>query len=154
MSPLGIKKSMGNNKNNFHGYTFKIAKLFRQISSLLQDIFSNSGYDFTNEQLWILVILWDKEGISQQTIGNTLLRDKATISHLINVLEDKAFVERRTDPKDERQKLIFLTKEGASLKQEVQPRISDAFAEVSADLEHHELNEFGTSLESLVKGFN
>ena len=145
---------MGNKKNNFHGYTFTIAKLFRQISKLLQDVFSNSGYDFTNEQLWILVILWDEEGVSQQTIGNALLRDKATISHLINVLEDKEFVERRPDPKDERQKRIYLTEKGTELKQEVHPRVSDAFAEVSADLEHHELKEFGSSLESLVKGFN
>ena len=138
---------------DFQGVAFGVAKLFRQISNLLQDVFTNSGYKFTNEQLWVLMLLWEKEGVSQQSIGNRLVRDKATISHLINVLERKTVVYRVLDPKDERQKMIFLTEKGVKMKGEVQPRLVTAFKDVFLEVDNLQLKDFAKVLNSMILGF-
>lgn len=145
---------MSDNKGYFQESSFKVAKLFRLFSGLLQEVFSNSGFQFTNEQLWILIMLWEEEGVSQQRIGTGLMRDKATISHLINVLEKKEIVYRKSDPKDERQKLIFLTEKGAAIKAEVSPRLNSAFEEVSSLLDKKQMKDLNLSLASLIQGFD
>ena len=138
----------------FLSFTFNIAKLFRLVSNLVQEVFSDNGFKFTNEQLWVLLLLWEKQGVNQQYIGNKLMRDKATISHLVNVLESKKIVYRVSDPRDERQKLIHLTDAGEEMKVQVSPSLWSALGEVPSLLPKGDHKDFGRILELLVLNFS
>jgi DNA-binding MarR family transcriptional regulator len=70
------------------------------------------GYNVTGEQFDVLVSLWDKDGQHQQRLAETLCKDKTTMTRLIKSIEALNLVKRVTNKKDERQKLVYLTKSG------------------------------------------
>lgn len=71
-------------------------------------------FDLTLEQLHIIKILPDKNGITQKEIGTAVNKTPANITRLLDRLEEKKLVERRSDPNDRRATLVFITKTGKS----------------------------------------
>lgn len=69
----------------------------------------------TREQFSILVILWKGDGCPQQYLADKTYRDKPGITRLIDNLEKEALVRRKSDPKDRRSNLIYLTDKGKEL---------------------------------------
>ncbi len=65
-----------------------------------------------------LMALWEKDGINVKELGKKLYLDSGTLTPLLKKLESLGYVERRRDPEDERNMLIYLTKSGKKLKQE------------------------------------
>jgi len=78
----------------------------------LNQHFRLSGYNITTEQYRILVNLWNKDGQNQQELAQCTLKNKASITRLINGLEKKNLVVRILDRNDNRNNLIYLTKMG------------------------------------------
>ena len=60
----------------------------RDLGISLQRIFKNNGFDITVEQWMILLLLWKKNGRTQQEIANIIGKDKGTISPQIDGLEN------------------------------------------------------------------
>lgn len=83
--------------------------------------FRDAGYQVTVEQWIILVHLNQQDGISQQELANRYNRSKVSALNLIKKLKKDQFVIRKTDPKDARVKLIFLTGKGHKLLQALIP---------------------------------
>ncbi len=65
-----------------------------------------------------LMALWEKDGINVKELGKKLYLDSGTLTPLLKKLESLGYVERRRDPEDERNMLIYLTESGKKLKQE------------------------------------
>jgi len=77
------------------------------------------GFDITPEQYGILLLLREKEGLSQKEIGDVLFKDKPNISRMLDVLERKKLILRQST--DRRKYAIFLTEEGRRLAEEILP---------------------------------
>jgi DNA-binding MarR family transcriptional regulator len=77
------------------------------------------GFDITPEQCGILSLLREEEGLSQKEIGNILFKDKPNISRMLDILERKRLILRRST--DRRKYSIFLTEEGKQLIDDVLP---------------------------------
>lgn len=77
--------------------------------------FRKNGIPITKEQFSILVILWKKDGFSQQYLAEHTFRDKPGITRLIDTLEREGLVFRKAAPHDRRSNLIFLTQKGKDL---------------------------------------
>jgi len=69
-------------------------------------------FELISPQLGVLIVIRSSPSINQLQLGEQLGIDKATMVKLIDSLEKKNLVERLTDPKDRRAKLINITKEG------------------------------------------
>jgi len=93
----------------------------RAMSRMLQNIITNAGYDITMEQWVIIANLNRKNGQFQQQLADNTYKNKTSITRMINALQKKGFVERISDPKDLRQKRIFLTKKGGQLYKKLRP---------------------------------
>ena len=65
--------------------------------------------------LQVMNCLWNKQGISQQSLAEKTAKDKACLTNLINNLEKKNWVIRKEGPSDRRNRLIFLTPQGEEL---------------------------------------
>lgn len=65
-----------------------------------------------------LMALWEKDGINVKELGKKLYLDSGTLTPLLKKLETLGYVERRRNPEDERNMLIYLTENGKELKQE------------------------------------
>jgi len=84
-----------------------------------------AGFSITHEELGVLVLLRRQDGATQTQLANTLAKDKAVITRLLNRLVGKAFVERRPDPADRRVVRAFLTIDGTKTIQCIHPMLLD-----------------------------
>ncbi|MGQ2106178.1 MarR family winged helix-turn-helix transcriptional regulator [Ornithobacterium rhinotracheale] len=118
-------------------YNLLITRTPNLMLKLLFDRLKKKKITITKEQFSLLVILWQNEGCSQQSLADETFRDKPGITRLIHHLEKAKIVERRTDPFDRRSNLIYLTNKGILLEKkvmdEVRATVEDALA--SIDLE-------------------
>ena len=109
--------------------------------------------DFTNRRLsstgkfvsshgFILYLLSTEGQLSKKEIAKKINRDKSTTTVLIRRLLDDGLVEEKTDEKDNRIKLISLTKKGKELKQmtkEISTSLLDVCYEGFSDFEKEQL---------------
>ena len=96
-------------------------KTTRALSTRLQAIFTKAGFDVTPEQWMILLLLWEHDGRLPFQIADVIGKDRAAITRLIDGLERRKLVVRIKDQTNQRQKKIFLTAKGKSLKEHLIP---------------------------------
>lgn len=84
-------------------------------------------FDITYEMLHLMSVLWRKGQLNQQEIANNLMKNKASITPLIDNLSKRNLVMRAEDPADRRNKIIMLTKEGKEYKKKFMPVISEFY---------------------------
>ncbi len=73
------------------------------------------------EQNLILILLWEKDGLSQNEIAKRLNKDKTNIARMICSLEKKELISRKVNEKDCRSFNVYLTAKGISLGEKVYP---------------------------------
>lgn len=71
----------------------------------------------TYPQYLVMIVLWEGDDITVNTLGSRLFLDSGTITPLIKRLEARGLVRRRRDEDDERQVRILLTPEGRALRE-------------------------------------
>ncbi len=100
--PNVIEQSMG----------FLIASTMTRIRILMLRKIKEYGYDITPEQGAVLNAIGESEGISQSGIADRTLKDKPTITRILDILEKKDLIKRKSDTGDRRAYKIYLTKDG------------------------------------------
>lgn len=99
-------------------------------------------YGVTPVQYALLNQLWRKDGQFSYELGKSLLLDSATITGIIDRLEQSELIERRSDPTDRRTKLIFLTEKGKELEQPLKKQMDEMNDEVLRGLNEEQRNQF------------
>lgn len=118
-----------------------IAAFTRQMTALnitmkqyLQLKLRQNNFDLTFEMLQVLNCLWQTDGINQQEIANKTVKEKASMTYLIDNLVKRGLVYRQEDATDRRNKLIFLTKEGKALETAIQPWVQEMYRIAGKDV--------------------
>lgn len=93
----------------------------RYVGINLQRIFKHKGFDITVEQWMILLLLWSRNGRTQQEIADRVGKDKGTISPQIDGLQKRGLIVRVQDEQDRRCKWIRLTRKGKALEDKLVP---------------------------------
>jgi DNA-binding MarR family transcriptional regulator len=114
-------------------------KASRELAKQLQRRFNKAGHAVTAEQWVPLMILWRRDGLSQQEIADATDKDKTTITRLVNVMEKRDLVVRVPDKKDRRQKLIYLTNKGRALEHDLMAIASDTLSSAIQGIEREHL---------------
>jgi len=83
-------------------------KVYRK---LLKDL------DLTYPQYLVMMVLWERDGVTVSEIGECLFLDSATLTPLLKRLEAAALLSRQRAASDERQVIITLTPAGRALKE-------------------------------------
>jgi DNA-binding MarR family transcriptional regulator len=73
------------------------------------------GRELSHEQSFVLGYLAQEPGAKQRDIAEVTRTSAASVSSLIQGLERRGLVERRTEPGDERSKRVYATPAGAEL---------------------------------------
>jgi len=79
-------------------------------------VLKNNNVDLTPEQFLLLDLLWNMGSMSQQKLADTMEKDKNSITSLVDALEKKGLVKRRTDKNDRRSNLLILTPKAKEMK--------------------------------------
>jgi DNA-binding MarR family transcriptional regulator len=75
------------------------------------------------------------EPVPMSSIANTLRCDRSAVTWITDRLEERGYVERRSNPSDRRVKLLALTEEGRRVREEIRARLStppEALSRLSA----------------------
>ena len=120
---------------------------------VVQNVF-NSGLDISLDQWMVLGPIWQLESPSQKDLGEICLRDKPTISRIIDSLEDKSLVVRVSDQIDHRIKRVVLTKAGKQLFYDVLPIMEKTREEVRGEIPDEEIEIFKNVLSKIIKNLN
>lgn len=112
----------------------------QEYKNYLRKRLKQGDIDLTLETFQVLMILWNKDGVNQQVLADLLHKDKATITYLLDSLCKRSLVKRKEDPKDRRNKLIFLTKKGTEIEERVLPLMENLLENASRGISAEELN--------------
>jgi MarR family transcriptional regulator, organic hydroperoxide resistance regulator len=72
--------------------------------------------DLTYPQYLIMLLLWQREGMTVKALGECLFLDSGTLTPLLKRLETAGLVKRERDAKDQRVVNITLTPQGHALR--------------------------------------
>ena len=64
------------------------------------------------------------EPVPMSAIADVLRCDRSAVTWITDRLEERGYVERRSDPRDRRVKLLALTDEGMRVREEIRTRLS------------------------------
>ncbi|MFC7321676.1 MarR family winged helix-turn-helix transcriptional regulator [Halobacillus campisalis] len=108
-------------------------------------------YGLAPEQNLIMMLLWEKDGWTQNQLANQLDKDKTNIARMASSLEKKGFITRRFCSDDRRSLELHLTASGRALKEEVLP-VAEAFNDVVTEgISDEELEQFDRLLTKMQK---
>src|SRR5580704_525469 len=77
--------------------------------------------DISFEMIEIMACLWNKDGINQQEIADIVIKDKSSMTYLVDNLVKRNMVSRKVDEDDRRNNLIYITKQGRLLQKKLHP---------------------------------
>ena|ERR1700733_2801900 len=118
-----------------------MAELRIYVRQHIQEKIKENNLDITFEMLEVMSCLWRKDGINQQEIADFTLRDKSSMTYLLDNLAKRRLVTRVEDEHDRRNKLIYLTPEGQQLKEQLYPWAIEVYAVASEDARTSELEQ-------------
>jgi len=132
-------------------FTREVTKLNIGFKQYLQSKLRQNNIDLTFEMLQVLGCLWRSDGINQQEIANITVKDKASMTYLIDNLVKRNLVYRQEDANDRRNKLIFLTKEGKFMQTAVQPLVHEMYSIAGMDIKLDPINGIFKELEKMLE---
>ena len=131
---------MSNKSYNLDGSLgYLVNQTARAMSHHLNHNFSQAGFNVTSEQWAVLVQILDDDGLNQQEIACKVGKDKASITRLVDGLEKRNLVVRISDKNDRRNKLIYLTKEGKSVKNQLTKIAEDSLQNMQQNIDETDL---------------
>lgn len=96
---------------------FLLAKAYQKAHGLFKEMLKPHG--LTNLQHLVLEGLWYEEGQTAAELGKLLVMDKATLSGVLDRLNDAGWIEKRPDPDDRRVVRLFPSKRASAQKGEL-----------------------------------
>mgnify|MGYP001425528220 CR=1 FL=1 len=110
----------------------------------------DSGLDISLDQWMVLGPVWQLESASQKELGEICLKDKTSITRIIDALEKKNLVVRIADQLDHRIKRIVLTNAGKQLFYDVLPVMEKTREEARKTISEDEINTFKNVLRNII----
>lgn len=131
-------------------FTILTGKISTAINRTFLRAFALEGVDITTEQWSVLACLWKKDGVTQQALCGLTLKDKPSMTRLIDNLEKRNLVIRMADSKDRRINLIHLTQSGVALQVKATEIVQKIASKTLSQISDEELNVCRSVLKKIM----
>ena len=131
-----------------------IETAFRMMTKRFVHNAYNSGVDISLDQWQVLGPIWQLKSPSQKELGEICLKDKASITRIVDSLEKKSLVVRIADQIDHRIKRVVLTNLGKQLFYDVLPIMEKTREEVRGDISEDQIVIFKNVLSKIIKNLD
>lgn len=111
----------------------------KAIAGLVSRNFKAAGFEVGLEHWVVLAKLWNQDGQNQQELGSQCMKDKATMTRLIDHMERQGWLARTPDPNDRRSRLIHTTKAGIELRESLLPIVYKSLDQASEGVNPEDL---------------
>ncbi|GGG06018.1 MarR family transcriptional regulator [Dokdonia pacifica] len=133
---------------------FQIELTARKIRQYGQNVLRSHGIDITIEQWLVLNVINDNETTNQIFIGEKLVKDKPTISRMVNQLDKKGFIIKTSSSSDSRQVSLSISKKGKTLIHNLQPIIEGIRLKGLQELSEKESQHIKSILNKIQKNLD
>lgn len=130
-------------------FTREIIKVNLAFKQYIQLKLRQNNIDLTFEMLSVLRCLWEQDGINQQEIADQTVKDKASMTYLLDNLTKRELVYRQEDDNDRRNKKVFLTEKGKQLRVQIQPWVTEMFSMVGYGLPENSIRSMTKVMEKI-----
>jgi MarR family transcriptional regulator, organic hydroperoxide resistance regulator len=118
---------------------FWVQRVYQVSRSAMYRRFNAVGVELTPEQWMVLVRLGERERRTQNDLCESTLRDRPTMSRILDGMEARGLVARRIDPDDSRSRLLTLTAKGKQLRTKLLPIVRELVTELEAGIADRDL---------------
>lgn len=118
--------------------------LLHDVARLMRTVFDRRGKSLglTRSQWWVLTMLYAKEGVTQSELADFMELEKPTLGRLLDRLEEKEWVERRTDALDRRVKRLYLTDKVQGVMRALRNTAAEVRRDAIGDMSDSEREQF------------
>jgi len=125
----------------------------------LSEIFRAAGYAVSAEEWAVLIYLWQQEERGSENAAQTgpadiadhTIRDRTTVTRLLDGMEKKGWVTRVLHPQDRRRFQVGLTDAGRGLQHQLVPLAQTHMAKAFSGLDPHEIELANKILRHMVE---
>ena len=89
----------------------------------------------TYPQYLVLIVLWDRNGMTVGELATALLMDLGSLSPMLKRMEKKGLVDRRRDPSDERRVVVSLSSQGNALRKKTKQMLGEFYCFLSVPVD-------------------
>jgi DNA-binding MarR family transcriptional regulator len=107
----------------------------------IQAKIKESKMDISFEMIEIMACLWNKNGINQQEIADIVIKDKSSMTYLVDNLVKRNMVRREADENDRRNNLIYITREGRALQKKLNPWILEMYEKAASGIQKTKISQ-------------
>ena len=136
-------------------FNMNMGKLISSAHNMMTRRFVQNAYeaelDISLDQWMVLGPIHYHGNPSQKLLSDVCLKDKTSISRIINTLENKNLVVRVSDQIDKRVNRIILTGAGKQLFSDILPIMNKTKKEVSRGLSEFEIKTFKDVLSKIIQ---
>jgi len=100
---------------------FLLHGIYQRIRGVTYREFNKHGLEITPEQWIVLARLWQRDARTVSELSESTLRDKPTMSRILDSMEKSGLVTRTVDRQDARTRIVELTREGKALRKKLVP---------------------------------
>lgn len=127
---------------------FLLAVTSRLMDRTLNGRLQKHGVSFG--QWPILMCLWAEEGLSQRELSRRVSNEEATTTRTLDRMEADDLIRREAVPGDRRQRKIFLTTKGRSLRDKLVPEAIENISVATKDLSKKEVDALRSALKTIM----
>ncbi|MEL6256687.1 MAG: MarR family transcriptional regulator [Bacteroidota bacterium] len=109
--------------------------------------------DLTSDQWIVLKRISDKEGISQKEIADKSFKEPASVTRILDILQDKGLIHRKEAKEDRRAYGLYLTDDGLALVKKLIPKAKKARAFGVEGLTEEEVANLNKYLKKICENF-
>lgn len=118
---------------------FVIHGLYQQIRAVTYREFHQHGLELTPEQWIVLVRLWERDRQSPSSLSESTLRDRPTMTRILDTMQENGLIVREVDERDARARVICLTREAKALQKRLVPIAKALVARLERGVPEHDL---------------
>jgi DNA-binding MarR family transcriptional regulator len=107
--------------------------------------------ELSKNQPMVIKIIGMEGEVMPSTIGKYTGMEKSSLTRMVDDLEKKGIVFRKTDPDDRRKVLVSLTEKGLNYYNQLNEITAEIADEILKFVDEQDLEEFAQSLETIVR---
>ena len=116
--------------------------LIRRLHQISVAVFSEhvaaAGLNLTSVQYAALSAIAASPGIDQATLAGSIAYDRVTIGGVVDRLVQKGLIDRRTNERDRRARVLHITPEGETVLREIEPVVAGVQRDILVGLSETE----------------
>ena len=140
-------------KNLNEVYFFHLEKAYKQFKKHKTDFFKKVGIDLTSDQWILLKSISESEGTNQRELAKRVFKEPASVTRILDILEKREWVERRSVSNDRRSYELYTTKKGKALIKKIIPMAIELRAKGASGLTDKDLKKLNKMLVRIYENF-